>query len=271
MAGRLRPCVSQVADGTEPSQAQVDPPDDASVWPWVLKVSWRYSGRKHEGLMLAECRNLGVEGIAECIAHDEGLPAITAHGVLGQQCVSAAAALHLGWRHDRRPLPYSMSIPSSRQKRTKRSQALASGANNTAPTPDHRERSGADAERRARQARGGAPDGDTRDCAPGPHLHARTATTWQANRRLRFTGRTLLAMRDAVRGHRSLLVDGNVLHRDVSVNILITLPSVPRHDGFNGFLLDLDHAAVSDGFGRCGGAGCLCPGGPRAAGSSEET
>jgi hypothetical protein len=62
-------------------------------------------------------------------------------------------------------------------------------------------------------------------------------------------------MRDAVGGHRSLLVDGHVLHRDVSVNnVLITLPTVPRRDGYHGFLLDLDHAITSDALGRHSGA-----------------
>lgn len=62
-------------------------------------------------------------------------------------------------------------------------------------------------------------------------------------------------MRDAVRGHRSLLVDGLVLHRDVSVNnVLITLPTDERPDGFKGCLLDLDHAITSDPLGHHSGA-----------------
>jgi len=57
----------------------------------------------------------------------------------------------------------------------------------------------------------------------------------------------LLAMRDAVRGHWSLLIDGRFLHRDISVNnIIITMPSYPRDDGFEGFLIDLDHAISTD-------------------------
>jgi hypothetical protein len=65
----------------------------------------------------------------------------------------------------------------------------------------------------------------------------------------------LLAIRDAVYGHRSLLVDGLVLRRDVSVNnVLITLPAVPRRDGFHGFLLDLNHAITSDALGHHSGA-----------------
>jgi len=61
----------------------------------------------------------------------------------------------------------------------------------------------------------------------------------------------LLAMRDAVRGHRSLLIDGHILHRDISVNnIMITIASRPRIDGFHGFLIDHDHAIGADAIGR---------------------
>jgi len=62
----------------------------------------------------------------------------------------------------------------------------------------------------------------------------------------------LLAMRDAVRAHRALLIDGHILHRGISLNnIVITTPSQsPRTDGFNGFLIDLEHAISSDAIGR---------------------
>jgi len=57
--------------------------------------------------------------------------------------------------------------------------------------------------------------------------------------------------RVAVRGHRSLLIDGHILHRDISVNIKITMPSqCPRTDGYHGFMIDLDHAIGADFVGR---------------------
>jgi hypothetical protein len=61
----------------------------------------------------------------------------------------------------------------------------------------------------------------------------------------------LRAMRDAVKGHRSLLLDGHMLHRDISINnIMITIPECPRPDGYAGFLIDLDHATAADSVGR---------------------
>jgi hypothetical protein len=104
-----------------PDDDSARPPDDDSKWPWVLKVSWRYPGRMHQGLMLAECRDLGVRGIAEYVTHDMGVPPITVHGVLGLLYVDAAVALHLLWRSNKRPSPYSTSGASVWQKRAKRS------------------------------------------------------------------------------------------------------------------------------------------------------
>jgi hypothetical protein len=55
----------------------------------------------------------------------------------------------------------------------------------------------------------------------------------------------LEALRDAIRGHRSLYETGNILHRDISSNnIIITKPEMAG--GFNGMLIDLDLAKVRD-------------------------
>lgn len=65
----------------------------------------------------------------------------------------------------------------------------------------------------------------------------------------------LRSMRDAIRGHRSLLTDGGILHRDISINnIMMTVDPLssckdtqaPRKDGFHGFLIDLDLAIYID-------------------------
>jgi len=60
----------------------------------------------------------------------------------------------------------------------------------------------------------------------------------------------LEALRDAIKAHRSLYMDGNILHRDISENnIIITDPQ--RNDGFRGMLIDLD-LAKELGSGRSG-------------------
>jgi hypothetical protein len=249
-----------------PDYDSVRPPDDDSEWPWVLRVSWRYPDRKHEGLILAECRD-GVSGIAEYVYHDGGVPPVTVHGVLRQRCVDAAVALNLQWRRDKRLLPCSTSGASVRQKRAKRSHALDSNASATTRTPTNANDPAATSSTERDE-----PEGADLAETPGIAIPDRIYTRVLLRRGKPIYDfatpvELLLAMRDAVRGHRSLLVDGHVLHRDVSVNnVLITLPTVPRRDSFHGFLLDLDHAITSDALGchnrddsptpRAGGTGC---------------
>ncbi|KAG6204610.1 hypothetical protein E4U35_003281 [Claviceps purpurea] len=49
--------------------------------------------------------------------------------------------------------------------------------------------------------------------------------------------------RDAIRAHRSLYLEGKILHRDISPhNIIITRPATA--DGFKGMLIDLDMACT---------------------------
>ncbi|KAL2359355.1 hypothetical protein RJZ56_007796 [Blastomyces dermatitidis] len=60
----------------------------------------------------------------------------------------------------------------------------------------------------------------------------------------------LMTLRDAIKAHRSLYLDGNILHRDISENnIIITNPG--KTDGHSGMLIDLD-LAKEVGSGRSG-------------------
>ncbi|KAG5951509.1 hypothetical protein E4U57_006869 [Claviceps arundinis] len=55
----------------------------------------------------------------------------------------------------------------------------------------------------------------------------------------------LESLRDAIRAHRSLYVEGNILHRDISShNIIITDHTKPDTGGFKGMLIDLDLACI---------------------------
>jgi hypothetical protein len=49
----------------------------------------------------------------------------------------------------------------------------------------------------------------------------------------------LEALRDAIRGHRSLLEDGRILHRDISENNIIIINAAAKGDP-KGMLIDLD-------------------------------
>jgi hypothetical protein len=63
-------------------------------------------------------------------------------------CVDAAVALHLQWRRDKQPSPYSTYGASGRQKRAKRSHAFDSSERYSTDTGQY-EQSSSDAERRA--------------------------------------------------------------------------------------------------------------------------
>ncbi|KAL9099823.1 MAG: hypothetical protein Q9163_004726 [Psora crenata] len=59
----------------------------------------------------------------------------------------------------------------------------------------------------------------------------------------------LRALRDAIKAHRSLLLDGRILHRDISPsNIIITNPD--KNGGFSGMLINLDLATTVDENGK---------------------
>ena len=59
-----------------------------------------------------------------------------------------------------------------------------------------------------------------------------------------------MTLRDAIKAHRSLYLEGSILHRDISENnIIITNPK--QANGFTGMLIDADLAKIVGG-GRTG-------------------
>jgi hypothetical protein len=61
----------------------------------------------------------------------------------------------------------------------------------------------------------------------------------------RSVGELLEALRDAIRGHKSLLEDGKILHRDISENNIIITEAATKGDP-KGMLIDLDLAKELD-------------------------
>ena len=257
--------------------------------PWVLKASWRYSGREHEGIMLQSCRKHKVKGVTEYIAHDQGL---SIREILGDQYIQSTVALHLQWKSNKGPSLHSLqnSVTESHTPDTAVRKASTAGENlrnQLAITPTKRQLPDDAPNELPGFARKKA---KLSDSSPRPLLSFRNSTEEQqmaalyepvdevvseavvgaaeipvpdriSTQVLMSRGKPidefanpielLLAMRDAVRGHRSLLIDGHILHRDISVNnIMITIAACPRIDRFHGFLIDLDHAIGADAIGR---------------------
>ena len=88
-----------VTRGTTCWTAQPTDSETAEL-PWVLKVSWRYPGCEHEGIMLQSCHKHKVKGVAEYIAHDQGL---SIREILGDQYIESAVALDLRWKINKGP------------------------------------------------------------------------------------------------------------------------------------------------------------------------
>ena len=69
-------------------------------------------------------------------------------------------------------------------------------------------------------------------------------STWSIEA-YRSVGELLDALRDAIRGHKSLLEDGKILHRDISENNIIITEAATKRDP-KGMLIDLDLAKELD-------------------------
>jgi hypothetical protein len=262
---------------TKPAENQTD----KQTMPWVLKVSWRHKDRQHEGAMLQKCRDRQVKGVAQYIAHDEGSlgsgrPPNSVHSILGKRCLDAAVALDLDWKANKRPSPHT----PSRSKRFKPSndvggkRSLMSDPNTMRSTSatdlvfgppsssQHRPIFGGTSDNNVPGAQATTPSvpvehsASVSDTPQTPLIPDRIYTRLLMGRgkpidRFEDVPELLRAMRDAVKGHRSLLLDGHMLHRDISINnIMITIPECPRPDGYAGFLIDLDHATAADSVGR---------------------
>lgn len=224
--------------GTTCSEAKLP---GESEFKYVCKDAWRSHSYISEGILLLEAQTAGVEGLVEYIGHTDmhvagalddisgnimkgldmtGVKALNLRPAEGRSTAPPPALepqslgpLRRGSSsaHEPRKRPYPGSLPlvGSSQKRQMTSRSLS-------VTP-----------------------------ASVNRVHTRLITTkgrpitqFRSNREL------LLALRDAIQGHRSLFRHG-ILHRDISVNnIMITLGH--RSDGFHGFLIDLDLARRMD-------------------------
>jgi len=254
--------------------------------PWVLKASWRNPGREHEGIMLQSCHQHKVKQVAEYIAHDQGL---SIREILGDQYIESTVAFDHRWKINEGPSSHSLQNNGT-QTHTAVRKTICAGENiriqlattsikrqldddapNVLPGYPHKKAKLSDSCPRPlpswrnrteeQQMTGQYEPVDTVGSEAVVGATEIPVPDRISTRVLMGRGKPidefadpvelLLAMRDAVRGHRSLLIDGHILHRDISVNnIMITIASSPCIDGFHGFLIDLDHAIEADAIGR---------------------
>lgn len=210
---------------------------------YVCKDAWRSYSYISEGILLREAQTAGVEGLVEYIGHVDLYVGAALDDIFGNVMkgldLTGVKALNL------RPPEGQSTAPSTPLELEPHSLGPVRRASNSAqearkrPYPGSLPLNGSSQKRRMTSM--------TVSVTPTSvnRVHTRLITTkgrsitkFSSNREL------LLALHDAIKGHRSLFRHG-ILHRDISVNnVMITLGH--RIDGFQGFLIDLDLAHRMD-------------------------
>lgn len=203
---------------------------------YVCKDAWRYESYTSEGSLLLEAQEAGVEGLVQCVAHEEVhidsiLDDISGHVMKGLE-MSGIRPLNLRVTESRSTSSRATSVSRPSQSRKSSTQSIESRkrpASDSAPAPLRK--------------RSKCSTGVTTPCFNRVHtrlitIRGRSITTFKSSLEL------TVALRDAIIGHRALLRHG-ILHRDISLsNIMLAVSA--RRDGRTCFLLDLDLALRLD-------------------------
>ncbi|KAI9147408.1 serine/threonine-protein kinase Sgk2 [Paramyrothecium foliicola] len=208
----------------------------------VAKFSWASDKRKLEVEQLKLAEAMGVEGVARVVAHRrittiaemrEGLRFSTAHRFRGEDV-------------------YFDDLPTNTNTSSKRKSSSEHTSDDASASK--RRRSTSQKSKLATVLNDQLSIGNTR-----PSLYTPGEDLWEnriysclvvspAGRvisEFRTIKELLEAERDAIKAHRSLYVEGKILHRDISSNnIIITNPKTAN--GFKGMLIDLDLAKIRD-------------------------
>ncbi|KAL0631022.1 hypothetical protein Q9L58_010124 [Maublancomyces gigas] len=210
---------------------------------YVCKDAWRSYSYISEGILLREAQTAGVEGLVEYIGHVDLYVGAALDDIFGNVMkgldLTGVKALNL------RPPEGQSTAPSTPLELEPHSLGPVRRASNSAqearkrPYPGSLPLNGSSQKRRMTSM--------TVSVTPTSvnRVHTRLITTkGRSITKFRSNRELLLALHDAIKGHRSLFRHG-ILHRDISVNnVMITLGH--RIDGFQGFLIDLDLAHRMD-------------------------
>ncbi|KAL1977857.1 hypothetical protein VTN31DRAFT_716 [Thermomyces dupontii] len=220
-------------------------------WEYVTKFSWTSDRRQPESTLLQRANQKGVEGIARLEGHcsivsisdmRSGMTFTTPYTFRGASNITQSQSLHS-------PLPALSanktrswsSVVNSSERSNKRKSA------STLPKPK-RSRSGGNSVGASNevtfevQEKQGTSLFSARE-DPYDNRILRCLVIFPAGRPI-YTYRSPLelvqALRDAIKAHQSLCLDGNILHRDISENNIIITDRAKT--GFAGMLIDMDLA-----------------------------
>ncbi|KAK2812070.1 hypothetical protein FQN50_001781 [Emmonsiellopsis sp. PD_5] len=223
----------------------------------VAKFSWTSDKRASEKELLKLAHERGVKGVAEVIGYRD----ITTIAEL-------RAGLEFGQRHTFRSAPSSgkssFSQFPSHNTRSRSSTWLRPSTGGRQTSRKRRSpNEGALLSKRSRPSSQQSSTGQGGDelafeiqSASNPSLFEKDAQGLYDNRILRClvispAGRPIFeysspmellrSLRDAIRAHQSLYMDGNILHRDISENNII-ITNLKTANGHSGMLIDLDLA-----------------------------
>lgn len=240
---------------------------DTEEWDCVTKFSWTSENRDPEAYILSQAKTRGVEGIAQLVGHCliTTIENIRSDLKFGERYTFSAS------RHK------AQSRASSSKSRSAPSRIHQSGVSERQPS-QKREWVGASSgsPKRFRSSNQHssqslpevtysietptAPSLTPAPSGPYDNRQLRCLVISPAGRpinKYKSLMELLTAMRDAIKGHRSLLQQGGILHRDVSENNII----ITSGTEFAGMLIDMDLAKDlrkkdADGNVRRSGARC---------------
>ncbi|KAH0492118.1 hypothetical protein TgHK011_007084 [Trichoderma gracile] len=220
----------------------------------VVKFSWTSSKRPPEADLLTKAHECGVKGLARLVGYCEEVTSIS----------KLREGLVFGTPYKFRDVPNGSGVSASHSRL--HSQSMQFSSPSVGSSASRKRKSVAESSRAAKRSRTNSSLRKTEDeenklsysieAPQGTSLFEKDQGLPYDNRILRVLAispagrcvnqfRSILelleALCDAIRVHRSLYLDGKILHRDISENnIIITNPE--KSDGFKGMLIDLDLA-----------------------------
>ncbi|RMZ78041.1 hypothetical protein DV736_g6695, partial [Chaetothyriales sp. CBS 134916] len=218
---------------------------------YVVKFSWVSDKRPSEAKMLEEAQKQGIKGVARLVGYCE----LTSVADLRKGLDFEASKLHrfhvtstsnspMQSRHSRRTSSSVSKVQILGSHGQQKRKWVEVDSSSKRSRPNSSEDIGDGANRAAQEPSGSSLMNHNNN--PFSNRVLRVLAISPAGRSIRqfmSPAELVAALRDAIRAHQSLYLEGKILHRDISENnIIITDPK--KADGFHGMLIDLDLAKI---------------------------